>query len=213
MLLDKTKIEEFSDIIKKNIKTGLPGKFAQQKMSPSLRNTLNKEGDINNARKSSVLILIYEKNNTLHIPLILRTLGGNNHPGQISLPGGKYELSDTSLEYTALRETEEEIGINKKDVEIIAQLSDIYIPNSNFLVSPYIAYLKTKPLFNTNPFEVEDLLEVPIKEIFEEKNIQTFTTEINKHNINAPYYAHSKHKIWGATAMILSELKDLFFKL
>jgi len=213
MLLDKTKIEEFSDIIKKNIKTGLPGKFAQQKMSPSLRNTSNKEEDINNARKSSVLILIYEKNNTLHIPLILRTLGGNNHPGQISLPGGKYELSDTSLEYTALRETEEEIGINKKDVEIIAQLSDIYIPNSNFLVSPYIAYLKTKPLFNTNPFEVEDLLEVPIKEIFEEKNIQTFTTEINKHNINAPYYAHSKHKIWGATAMILSELKDLFFKL
>lgn len=210
--LNKLEIQEFSSEIKKNLRLGLPGKIAHEKMSPSKRNTSNRKTNVQQAKKSSVLILIYEKENKLHIPLILRTLGGNNHPGQISLPGGKYELTDPSLEYTALRETEEEIGVKIGDMQIIARLTDIYIPNSNFIVSPFIATLTKKASFKINPFEVEDLLEIPINELFDDKNLLTFTKQINNHHIEAPYYAFSKHKIWGATAMILSELKDLFIK-
>jgi len=183
----------------------LPGKEAQLLMSPSVRFTGTRMPEPLNARESSVLILLYVKNGAWHIPLMKRPVYSGAHSGQVSLPGGKTEEGDNSYFATAIREAEEEIGINGAEVELLGELTSLYIPNSNFVVYPQVGVIHTEPQFKPDRREVEVLIETPIAELANPKNIKRFNRNINNIKVEAPFFSYNNFEIWGATAMILSE--------
>ena len=199
----------FIEILRNELKGDLPGEMAQLKMSPNVRFTGIVQPNKSETRQSAVLILLYPKNNSLYIPFIQRPRYNGAHSGQISLPGGKVELGDINYTQTALRETHEEIGVNIDDIDIIGQLSPIFIPNSNFNVSPFIGYIPYIPEFKPDTYEVESIIEAPLSQILNPDNIDFFEKEKNGIQIKAPYFNINKNIIWGATAMILSELIEV----
>ena len=202
-------INQFVDEFQKELKKGLPGVQAQQKMSPSLRNHSSEKSDPNLARDSSVLILFYQKGEHLFFPLIERTSGDHKHSGQISLPGGKYELSDEDLFETAIRETEEELGLDRNKIHILGPTTGIYIPVSNFQVQPIVAYYDGLPQFKADTFEVNQIIETNIQDVFKAESKSEETIHKNGFEIRAPFYDIKGYKVWGATAMIVSELEEL----
>ncbi len=199
--------------LQKKLRGQLPGIDAHQIMSPNKRFTGKLFPDKNTARESSVLVLLYTKNNQLYIPFIERPLYNGAHSGQISLPGGKVEPRDKSILETALRETYEEIGVSSDRMEILGQLTTTYIPNSNFNVNPFVAYLPFCPDFFPDNYEVAQIIEAPLNQLLSPNNVDTFIKEINGHTIKAPYFNIQGHQIWGATAMIISELKEIINEL
>lgn len=202
-------IDLFIEDFVKELDKGLPGTKAQQKMAPSIRNYCPNENDPNPARDSSVLILFYQKGGQLYFPLIKRSCGGLRHSGQISLPGGKFELSDKNLVDTAIRETEEELGLLGNKIHIIGPITGLYIPISNFQVQPIVAFYDGLPQFKADSFEVSQIIETNIQEIFNIENKCEDILHKNKFEIRTPYYNVKGHKLWGATAMIISELEQL----
>lgn len=161
-------------------------------------------------KNAAVLMLVYPKNEMAHLALIVRNTYPGVHSSQISFPGGKEEFEDGTLEFTALRETEEEVGVQMNKVEIIRQCSEIYIPPSNFLVTPYLGFSKENLQFIPNPDEVQRVLEFPIHQLLNDKTIvQTKMTTSYAINIDVPAFEVDNFLIWGATAMMLSELKEL----
>ncbi len=161
----------------------------------------------NQTKKSAVLLLFYPENDNLNLIFIKRQDYDGIHSGQIAFPGGKFDKSDINLKDTALRETEEEIGVISKKIEVIGELSDIYIPPSNYLVKPFIGITNHKPVFTLNKREVNLVFSVDINEI----NLATISYEneiiINKSlKIKAPCFILKDHIVWGATSMILNEL-------
>ncbi len=201
----KKLIENLQDMVNNN----LPGFEAQKKMSPSNRNHISKKHNASHAVDSSVLLLLYPKNNQLYIPFIQRTSGKIKHSGQISFPGGKCEPYDANYIATALRETHEELGIEPENITIIGNLTKLYIPVSNFMVYPILAYTKTAPKFQANPEEVAEIIEMPVAQLLHDSNVDEFSFTNDGFFVTAPYFKAKEHKIWGATAMILSELKAL----
>ncbi|WP_439182712.1 NUDIX hydrolase [Carboxylicivirga taeanensis] len=187
----------------------LPGVDAQRRMSPSVRATHVTKYDCTQARSSSVLILLYKKNGQWFIPLIQRTKYEGAHSGQVSLPGGKCEESDFSFLDTALREAEEEVGINRNDLTFISEMSSLYIPNSNFIVYPQVCITRELPVFVPDLREVETVIEAPLNRLLAPDTIHRFTRTINGIVVNAPFYKIDDYVIWGATAMILSEFLAL----
>ena len=135
------------------------------------------------------------------------------HSSQISFPGGKKDSDDLNLEATALRETEEEVGIDRMAIEILRPLTKTYIPPSNFWVSPFLGFIKTTPIFKTNE-EVDFLIEVPLSDLLDKRSLslENLSTSYMK-NIDVPCFKLNNYVVWGATAMILSEIKDLFYSL
>lgn len=180
--------------------------MAPNRLSDVQRNFKHKEPP----RDSAVLILFYENSGKIYFPLMVRPTYPGVHSGQVSLPGGKYEMQDLNLEETALRETEEEIGISREYVEVIGQLSDHYIPPSNFNIEPYIGFLREKPIFVKDEKEVDEVLEVPLADLMDEKLKKTKLIRPYKGmEIEAPYFDLEDRVVWGATAMILSELVEV----
>jgi len=202
-------IDQFVEDFIQALKKGLPGNEAQQKMAPSIRNHSNKINDPRLARDSSVLILFYKKGRKIYFPLIQRTNGNHKHSGQISLPGGKYERSDENLIATSIRETEEELGLLPEKIHVIGPITGLYIPISNFQVQPIVAYYDGIPEFKPDSFEVDQIIEAEIQAMFKLENKKKETIHKNGFKIEAPYYRVNEHKIWGATAMIVSELEEL----
>ncbi|MCU4177410.1 NUDIX hydrolase [Carboxylicivirga sp. N1Y90] len=190
-------------------KQPLPGKEAQLIMSPSVRFTGRKSHNPNQARESSVLILLSKKNDQWHIPFIQRPVYKGAHSGQVSFPGGKTEEFDNTYFDTAIRETEEEIGINRKHVQYIGKLTSLYIPNSNFVVYPHVGISQNEPHYKANPREVETIIEVPLTELTNPKRIKSFSRTINNVQVDAPFFHFDSFEIWGATAMILSEFIEV----
>lgn len=205
-------LNQFIKVLDAELNNGLPGFHAQEKMSPSIREHALKKSDPTLARDSSVLLLFYPKDGQLYLPFIKRTTGNTSHSGQISLPGGKYEESDANRTVTAIRETNEELGVDCKQIKILGFLTELYIPVSNFMVLPVIGYCDNRPDFQLNYFEVEHIIEMPVSQLFSKENISEFTFEKNGLEIFAPYFKAEEHKIWGATAMILSELREIFLR-
>jgi 8-oxo-dGTP pyrophosphatase MutT (NUDIX family) len=195
------------------INQGLPGEKAQYRMAPKIRKSMQHYLKQKPAYKNSgVLILIYPKNNDWHTVLTERNIYPGTHSGQISLPGGQYEEKDGSLEATALRESEEEIGIQAKDVQIIGRLTKLYIPPSNFMVYPFIGYLNYTPKIIPDPNEVQSIIEIGVdifsnQHIRKEKPMTLSTGQV----IQTPFFDIQRHTVWGATAMILSEFAELIF--
>lgn len=158
---------------------------------------------------SAVLILIVPYENELAIPFIKRVNRGKYHGGQIAFPGGKMEKEDTNALQTALRECHEEIGVPEEKVSILGVLSDIYIPLSNFNITPIVGTTLKLPDFTLSRDEVECVLLVKLSDLFNDKNKTTHSFVRHDHEIIAPGYTIGKNFIWGATAMIIAELEQL----
>lgn len=195
-----------------NLQKPLPGFKAQRIMSPPQRLPAE-EYDLYtlNAKNACVLVLLYPNKNKIYIPLLLRSVYNGTHSAQISLPGGKPEINDATLIATALRETQEEIGVDSKGITVIGSLTPLYIPPSNFLLHPYVGYMNEHPLFKIDPKEVQRVYEITLDELKDKQN--TKKKLIYHQSIGAklltPYYAIQEQTIWGATAMVLSELLTL----
>jgi len=197
----------FISYLGERLHQALPGLDAQLRLVPATRiNELKEIKSPPNAKQSSVLVLFYPYQNDIGILLIKRAKDESVHSRQISFPGGKKEDTDTDLKETALRETFEEVGIAPEKVTIIGSLSKLYIPPSNFDVYPYIGYINYNPELNTNS-EVEKVLKVKLSELtdpnlFIEKSVKG--RDGKQHEV--PCYFIQNEIIWGATAMMLSEL-------
>jgi len=181
----------------------LPGRDIQYKMAPDDRDDLlNKYSIDKDTRKSAVILLIYKKQNNYYSVLIKRPEYNGPHSGQISFPGGKFEKTkDLSLQDTAIRETHEEIGIKIDVNNIIGELTPLFIPLSNIMVYPYVAFLEKKISFTADKTEVKKIIEYKLSDLFvpEIKKIEI------KNNVKIPYFFINNQKVWGATAMILNE--------
>lgn len=189
----------------------LPGKQAQFLMAPETRLT-NEEylKQFPEHKVSCVLFLLYPSGEKTHFALIERTSGGGVHGGQISLPGGKNETSDKSYWNTAVRETEEEIGVNRNEISLLGQMTDLFIPASKFRVFPHVGYVVNEPEFVPNKNEVKNIIHADLSLFLsgEIKFKKEFKTSYGK--LPAPYFKYQDYEIWGATAMIISEFVSLF---
>ncbi|AEH01783.1 CoA pyrophosphatase [Lacinutrix sp. 5H-3-7-4] len=203
---------KFKESIVKIENLPLPGQDSQFKMSPPFREALIKlqAEKIKRARKSAVMALFYPNlDNETELMLILRKTYKGVHSAQVGFPGGKLEANETTKE-AALRETEEEIGVDASSITVLKKLTEVYIPPSNFHVQPYIGIVKNTPIFTKQDTEVEDLLEVKLTHFLDENNItEKEVTTYNGLKVNVPAYNLNSHLVWGATAMMLSEVKDL----
>lgn len=204
--------KKFTDKIEDLKRDKLGGLEAQFKMAPKLRLKYNQEKIVaNNPRKAAVLALFYpNKNYETTLLLTQRSSYKGVHSAQISFPGGKLEKTDTNLKEAALRETFEEVGVEQTSIEIVRELTDVYIPPSNFLVTPFIGFVDQKPKFTLN-YEVASTIEVLMSDLLDDRNVATvnLTTSYMK-NIDVPCFKIDNHIIWGATSMMLSEIKELF---
>ncbi|MDD3845663.1 MAG: CoA pyrophosphatase [Syntrophorhabdaceae bacterium] len=183
----------------------LPGYEAQRRMSPSHREFVPPAGK-GPPFTGAVLLLLYPGNQgELLIPLTVRTENVAVHKGQVSFPGGACEPQDASLTHTALREACEELGVCSDDVRIMGALTPLYIEPSNFHVHPFVGYQAQRPFFVPQAIEVFEVLETPISHFFDEKNIGSEDWLIGGTMRHIPYFDVYGHKVWGATAIILSE--------
>jgi len=209
--------QEFENKIVKITKMELPGEAVQFKMAPMERLAELKRIAVQkqSAKKAGVLALFYpsEENKTT-LALILRKTYKGVHSAQIGFPGGKYEEEDDTLKETALRETEEEIGVKRDAVFVLKQLTDVYIPPSNFFVQPFLGITNSTPKFKLQEDEVEDIIEVPLLHFMDDsiKTIQTLSTSYAK-NIEVPAFTLNGHLVWGATAMMLNEIREMLKEL
>lgn len=194
--------------LEKRLKEKLPGEESQNKFAPKGRIDIELKKNNYKAKKSSVLILFYPNSHNIYVPVIRRVKDGGIHSGQISFPGGHSEKYDKDVTETALREASEEVGIIKNDVDILGKLTPIYIPVSNFAVYPIIGKLNYKPKFIPCKSEVDAIHEIPISKIIKPE-ITNETIVIKGYKIEAPFFNFKNVKIWGATAMILSEFSDI----
>jgi 8-oxo-dGTP pyrophosphatase MutT (NUDIX family) len=195
--------------LRERLKQPLPGELAHQMMRAEPKGKVLPDFKFNEApRPGAVLILLYPESNELHFPLIKRSTYRGVHSGQIALPGGKSEPSDKDMVTTALREAEEEIGVDRNKIQIIGSLTDFYVIPSNFLVKPVIAYYDEKPNFKPNPFEVEKVIPANLKIIIQEESIRRKVLLAGGiYAMDAPYFEVSGETVWGATAMMLNELR------
>ncbi len=187
----------------------LPGRPAQEIMAPSIRPPGMDQFDGSNPTSSGVMILLFPGNKGLSTVFIHRTAGGP-HGGQISLPGGKQEKSDLDLADTAKRETFEEVGVDPDLIKVIGKLTPLYVPHSNFIIQPLIGYVELQPDFICDQKEVAGVIVAPLKHLFNPENRKTMILKRSDIEIIAPYYDAEGERIWGATAMIMSEFEWIF---
>jgi 8-oxo-dGTP pyrophosphatase MutT (NUDIX family) len=202
---------DFIKYIPKIEKEKLLAADAHAKMAPLERISFLKKMDYadKNPRKAAVLMLFYPKKKETHLALIVRNTYPGVHSSQISFPGGKVELEDNDLSETALRETHEEVGIHPNKIQLIKSFSTIYIPPSNFLVSPFMGISHDELQFIPDLKEVKRVLELPLSVFLDEKTItKVKMTTSYATDIEVPAFMVDKYIVWGATAMMMSELKE-----
>jgi 8-oxo-dGTP pyrophosphatase MutT (NUDIX family) len=183
----------------------LPGLSAQLRMAPEPR----KEELLHfvkpvNPKVAGVLILLYPTTDGLTLALTRRTDSVEYHRGQISLPGGAQENSE-DLAQTALREAQEEIGVDPASVELLGKLTPLYIPVSGFCVHPFVGYSPHRPTFRPDPVEVAEVIEVPLALLLDPRTARTEVWDWRGQQVPTPFYQVGPHQVWGATAMILAE--------
>ncbi len=201
----------FINRLKQSLALPLPGQTAQMAMVPptrreAMRNTENR----GKAKPSAVLILFYPDNENIRFVLIERAVYNGIHSGQIAFPGGQFEQTDSDLCTTALREANEETGIDMQQVKILGKLTKMYIPPSHFDVFPFVAYVERKPAFKVDNTETKAILEINLED-FLNPACQTVKTIHHRTGIEVkvPCFYLNNKIVWGATAMILSELLEI----
>lgn len=200
--------DSFRDYLNSGLEVDLPGPDAQYAMAHGFRRPYTETPD--DARQAGVMALFYPREDQMHLALIERASSNPNdrHGGQIGFPGGKYETSDRDLQDTAVRETEEEIGVAGQDIDVLGKLTNLFIPVSHFQVHPYVGILDYHPTFKPQWEEVQSVLEVPVSHLFDLDRRKTTDLQIGR-GINlkdVPYFDFGKKIVWGATAMMLNEL-------
>lgn len=189
----------------------LGGLESQFRLAPKMRLQYDEDKiKARNPKKAAVLALFYPDNNgKTRFLLTQRASYNGTHSAQISFPGGKTEKTDKNLEETALREAFEEVSILKESVSIIREITDVYIPPSNFLATPFIAYSESRPNFISNS-EVAVLIEVLLEDLLDDNTITTIEMNTSyMKNIDVPCFKLNDYIVWGATAMMLNEIKEL----
>ena len=206
--------DKFHTKLKERLARPLPGESAQILMSAQPENKIRfkKEARLN-ARNSGVLVLFYRNNGEWNFPLIVRKDYKGVHSGQVAFPGGRMEKNDRNIIETAIRETKEEIGVPEGKVQYIGQLSELYIPVSNHLVYPSVAIMPSVPEFIKEEREVERIFTASLSDLLNPQLEKRKTIEIKGYKIDAPYFDFKGEMVWGATAMILSELKTIIKEL
>ncbi len=199
-------MKKFPEILRSEILRGLPGTGVQWQMSSNsrmIRDFPKIPGK--DAREASVLILLYPSGGSIFTVFMQRPDYDGVHGGQISFPGGKKEPTDNDAVMTALREANEETGVNPGKISIIGLLTPLFIPVSNMIVTPVVGWTKEKPTFRHKPEEVVFLIYADIKILLDPSIIKTKPLEIRGEMINVRYFDYDGNMIWGATAMILNE--------
>lgn len=189
----------------------LPGQDAQYRAVPPNRPRTSLEEARQNpkARSAAVLALLHPIDNQTHVALIRRNTYPGVHSGQISFPGGKVEESDSNLIETAIRETHEEVGVSAESYNIWGELTQVYIPPSQFLVQPVVGLAEHELQFIREEREVEEILHAPLTLFTSEDALVMEKLDIGGFKIDVPVFKWNGHTIWGATAMMLSELGTL----
>ncbi len=187
---------------------------AHTKMAPVTRPVRRPEAQPGQARLGGVLILLYCYQQELYLVLTRRREDLSYHPGQISFPGGKHE-EDETLQETAVREAQEEIGVDPAVITILGEMTPLYIPPSDFEVHPTVAWYANgqRPAFYPSDGEVAEILEVPLRHLLRAETRVEELWNWRGSDILMPYFNVEGHKVWGATAMMLSELVERLRKI
>lgn len=205
--------QNFLNISPKLRKIKLPGEESHYKLAPMLRlqELENMNIEQKNPKKAAVMAVFYpgQQEETKFV-LILRKTYQGVHSNQVGFPGGRVEPEDRDLAHTALRETEEEVGIPQHEVEVIKELTRLYIPPSNFWVHPFMGIMKKTPILIPQEEEVESVLEINLLDFLNDSSLtrETLSTSYAT-EIEVPAFILGGHIVWGATAMMLSEMKDI----
>jgi 8-oxo-dGTP pyrophosphatase MutT (NUDIX family) len=198
------------DDVRRALRQPLPGLPAQLRMSPPGRVVALPAGV--SPRDAGVLVLLYPIQGELHFVLTRRNDRLGNHSGQISFPGGRREPADVDIAATALREANEELGILSAGIEVIGELTQLYVPPSNFVIHPIVAFAQHAPAFTPQPDEVAEVIEVKLRRLLDpsiKHAVSRPLLSLNGQVVMAPAYRLAGHDVWGATAMVLSELEAL----
>ena len=195
----------FIEALTERLMIELPGKNAQRKMmiTPNRFPTKNQEDE---GIPASVLLLLYPFDGGWFFFLTKRSQDVEHHKGQISFPGGVVEKNESKMN-AAIRETNEEIGIDKDVIKIIGSLTPFYIPVSNFHIFPYVGWTEEKPHTKVQDTEVKRVFSVSINDLVLERNLKTKEDFFSKKSVTVPYFDLNGETVWGATSMILSEFK------
>jgi 8-oxo-dGTP pyrophosphatase MutT (NUDIX family) len=201
-----TNFTTFIEKLTLRLQEPLPGKQAHDKMASDSRLKLKFPSPGERTRESAVLILFYPSQNKIFLPLILRPQYDGVHGGQMAFAGGRAEKEDESLVRTALREAQEEIGVRLTDIKVIGQLTKLFIPPSNFFVQPVVGYMSHKPDFYPDAREVDKVIEITLEDMTNPAIKGRKMLNVRGVEIDAPFYEIHGNTVWGATAMMISEL-------
>jgi 8-oxo-dGTP pyrophosphatase MutT (NUDIX family) len=190
----------------------LPGLTAQLRLAPNPRTGWDPLKFPEGANAAAALLLVYPHDEALHLALTVRGSGLRNHTGQVSLPGGRVDDGE-SLEDAALREAQEEIGVDPRVVELLGRLTPLHIPVSGYILTPVVGFTGLRPAFQRAEWEVARIIEAPVSLLADPRAIKretrTRVTNGQSIDVDVPFYDIDGEKVWGATAMVLSEFSAL----
>ena len=196
--------------LEQRLRRVLPGRAAHRKMSPVLRERLKALGvGGRTCREGAVLALLFPFSGGTGLVLTKRPDSMSVHAGQISLPGGRREEGE-ELVRTALRETEEEIGVAASEVKVLGPMTPLYIPPTNYCVHPFVGYLDRRPMYRISEEEVERTIEVPLERLLDPSTRRQEVWTLRDRPVEVPYFRLGPETVWGATAMMLMEFVELF---
>jgi len=194
--------------VRRGLEQPLPGFEAQVALAPRPNTGPLERRDRGDGRAAAALILFYPKGDTPCLLLTVRAQDLPNHRGQVSLPGGVVDDGET-LEQAALREADEEVGVDPKTVILLGTLSPIFIPPTAFMLHPVVGYTAKRPDLRPNPAEVARILEIPVAALEDAESVGRETRRLRDRDYEIPFFDLDGEKCWGATAMVLAELLEV----